>query len=249
MDNMTKDNMTNEKKRDLLLPASILIAALLISGALVYNVGSKAGGSEPAVVKESPKLPAGSSDTIKIRPVTASDHIRGNPDAPIKIVEFSDLECPFCKRFHPTMQRIVSEYDNQVAWVYRHFPLDVLHSKARTEAIATECAADLGGNSAFWAYVDKIFEVTPSNNGLDLNLLPVIASEIGLDRDEFQKCLDSGKFDQHVEEDVQDANLAGGRGTPYSVMIVNDGERYIPISGAQPYNVVKLLIDNVLKSF
>ncbi len=78
------------------------------------------------------------------------DHIRGNPDAPVTLVEYSDFECPFCKRFHPTVKRIVDEYGGRVRWVYRHFPLDEIHPvKARREAAAAECAAELGGNDAF----------------------------------------------------------------------------------------------------
>src|SRR5207249_6414117 len=82
------------------------------------------------------------------------------------------------------------EKDGKVVWVYRHFPIDSLHSKARKEAQASECAAALGGNEAFWAYSDKLFEVTPSNNRLDLAQLPRIAQEIGLDRAQFETCLE-----------------------------------------------------------
>ena len=120
-------------------------------------------------------------------------HILGNPGAPVKLVEFSDFECPFCKRFHLTMKRLMNEYgeDGKVAWVYRHFPLVSLHSKARREAQAAECASELGGNEAFWAYSDRLFEVAPSNNRLDLALLPRIAQLIGLDRAKFEACLAS----------------------------------------------------------
>ena len=85
------------------------------------------------------KEPVGTTDAV--RPVTREDHIKGNPDAPIKIVEYSDFECPFCKRFHDTMNEVMSEVDNgQVAWVFRHFPLDQLHPvKARAVAVASEC--------------------------------------------------------------------------------------------------------------
>ena len=173
--------------------------------------------------------------------------MRGNPDAPIKIVEFSDFECPFCKRFHFTMQQVLDNYGDQVAWVYRQFPLVSLHSKAFKEAEASECAAELGGNGAFWAYTDRIFEITPSNDGLDLDKLPEIAEEIGLDRGEFETCLNSGRHISSVDEDVEDAANSGGRGTPYSVMIVN-GEQFVPINGAQPYESVKLIIDQALQS-
>jgi protein-disulfide isomerase len=110
---------------------------------------------------------------ITLDPVTEKDHITGNPQADVVLIEYSDTECPFCKRFHETMIQVMAEYgaSGKVAWVYRHFPLDALHSKARHEAEATECATELGGNEKFWAYLNKLEEITPSNNGLDASLL------------------------------------------------------------------------------
>ncbi len=197
------------QKRDWMLPASIVVAAVLISVSLFYDAGSRPNGAPSGERKTAdvalPSVP-------NIRPVTSHDHILGSINAPVRIVEYSDLECPFCKRFHPVMQQVLQTYGDKVAWVYRHLPLDVLHSKARKEAEATECAAEQGGNNAFWAYVDKVFEVTPSNNGLDLNLLPQIAGELGLDVGKFNTCLSSGKFAARVEADVEDAGKAGGFG-------------------------------------
>ena len=187
-----------------------------------------------------------------VKPVDGEDHIRGNPNAPVKLVEFSDFECPFCKRFHPIMKRLMEEYgkEGKVAWVYRHFPIDSLHSKARKEAQAAECANELGGNDAFWAYTDRLYEVTPSNNRLDLAVLPRIAEEIGLDRAKFEACLEGdsrgGKYANHIEADVQDAAASGGTGTPYSLVIAPNGKTF-PINGAQPYAAVKSIIDLALK--
>lgn len=160
-------------------------------------------------------------------------------------MEFSDLECPFCKQFHNTMQQVVDDYGDQVAWVYRHFPLDSLHPKARKEAEATECAAEQGGNDGFWAFTDRLFEITPSNDGLNLNQLPEIAGDVGLDVSAFQTCLDSGKYADKVEAQYQDAVAAGGNGTPYSVVISSDGTT-VPLSGAQPISSVKTIVDSLL---
>ncbi len=187
-----------------------------------------------------------------VKPVNGEDHILGSPDAPVKLIEFSDFECPFCKRFHLTMKRLMNEYgeDGKVAWVYRHFPLDSLHSKARKEAQAAECANELGGNEAFWAFSDRLFEVTPSNNRLDLALLPRIAQKIGLDRAKFETCLKGdargGKYAAHIEADVQDAVASGGTGTPFSLVIAPNGKIF-PINGAQPYRAVKAIIELALK--
>ncbi len=110
---------------------------------------------------------------IALDPVTEKDHISGNPGAELLIIEYSDPECPFCKKFHETMTQAMNEYgkSGKVAWVYRHFPLDSIHSRARREAEAIECAGELGGNDKFWAYLNKLMEITPSNNQLDPKLL------------------------------------------------------------------------------
>lgn len=98
------------------------------------------------------------SKNIALDPVTASDHIRGDINADVIIVEYSDLECPFCARFHPIIKDILEQYGTKVAWVYRHFPLDGIHANARAKAEASECVASLGGNDAFWKYVDATFD-------------------------------------------------------------------------------------------
>jgi protein-disulfide isomerase len=144
------------------------------------------------------------------------------------------------------MQQVVTEYDGDVAWVYRHFPLDSLHPKARKEAEATECAAELGGNEGFWAYTNHLFDVTPSNNQLDLAELPNIAETVGLDRADFEACLNSGRYAEEVASDLDDASQAGGRGTPYSVVIGRDGQLY-PINGALSIDRVRLIIDQALE--
>jgi len=202
-----------------------------------------------------PQQPAVQQDTAQqggnlenVTPVSSKDHIRGNPNAPVKIVEYSDTECPFCKKFHESMKQVIGEYgkNGKVAWVYRHFPLDQLHSKARKEAEATECAAELGGNDKFWSYLDRLMEVTPANNGLDPAELPKIAEYVGLDKNKFNECLSSGKYAQKIEEHVQDAVATGGQGTPWSIVIGKNGKKY-PLSGAQPYESIKQLVQTALE--
>lgn len=244
----------NKPQKNYLVPISILIAGVLIAGAVVYSTGKSAlereagtaNGKASAGREVSPQaFVSGSIENIK--PVTADDHILGNPEAPVIVIEFSDTECPFCKRFHPTMQQLINEYgrDGRVAWVYRHFPLDSIHPKTRKEAEATECANELGGNTKFWAYIDRLFEVTPSNNGLDPAELPKIAEFVGLDRTKFEQCLSSGKYAQRVADDLADATNSGGNGTPYSVVIAPNGQKF-PISGAQPYSAVKQIVETAL---
>lgn len=184
-----------------------------------------------------------------LRPLSKTrDHIRGDPAAPVTLIEYSDFECPFCKRFHETAKRLVDESKGQVNWTYRHFPLDELHpGKARKEAVASECAAEIGGNGAFWQFADRFFELTPSNNRTDVDLvLPKIAAEIGLDKARFASCLASGKHDRRIAEDVKDAGATGGRGTPWSFIVSKRGKAY-PLSGAQPYAAVRQLVDLALE--
>ncbi|HMB17664.1 MAG TPA: DsbA family protein [Candidatus Paceibacterota bacterium] len=220
------------------LPASILIAALLISGSVIYTTGQKVDtNDQPNQAQESSQ---------EIEPITEADHIRGaGVDAPVKIVEYSDPECPYCSKFHLDMKKVIQDYGDQVAWVYRHFPLDSLHSKARKEITATECAYDLGDPDIFWGYLDRLYEVTPSNNGLDLTRLPEIAEYVGLDADEFNECLESGKFDEKIEAQYQDAVQSGGTGTPY-VLVMKEDEVLGTLPGALPYEQLSEIIDQLL---
>lgn len=191
-------------------------------------------------------VPAPTVEDIMIAPVSERDHILGNPNAPVVIVEYSDTECPFCKTFHGTMKRIVNEYgkDGQVAWVYRHFPIDQLHANARKEAEASECAAELGGNTKFWEFIDAVFART-SSNGLPAGELSKIADDIGLNVGRFESCLSSGRHSARVQADLEDAIRAQAGGTPYSVVITSSGEK-VAIKGAQPYEILKAVIDAAL---
>lgn len=232
------------KIKENLVPIAILVAGLFIAAAIVFTnlrVPSQPSSSDSV----QPSNNGLSLDSL--RPVTEEDWIRGDLNAPIKIIEFSDLECPFCKMFHPTMQTVMRNYQGQVAWVYRHFPLEVLHKKARKEAEAAECVGYLGGNSAFWVFVDRIFEVTPSNDGLDLSLLPELAEEVGVNRENFERCLNDGTYADKVQEDLEEAFRIGLRGTPTSILIAPNGEQFV-ISGAQPYSQIKDLIEQVLQN-
>lgn len=179
-----------------------------------------------------------------VAPITSEDHILGNANAKVVVVEYSDTECPFCKVFHNTMHRIVADYDGKVAWVYRHYPIKELHSRAGKESEATECAAEQGGNEMFWKYIDELFETTESNDTLDPAELPRIAQDLGLDMAKFNECLSTGRYKDKIAKSVEDAVKAGARGTPYSIII--KGDKQIPINGAEPYEMVKAKIDSVL---
>lgn len=237
------------KQQNFSIPMAIVAAGFIIAVGVV--AAGALGKNNPVTISPGVDSRTGAdsgsraSANIKIV-LVKDDHIKGNPDAPITIVEFSDLECPYCKRFHPTLEKLTEEY-SQVKWVYKHFPLSSLHSKARVEAIASECAYEQGGDEAFWSYVQKIFAITPSNDGLDLSLLPEIASEIGLDRARFDDCLQTEKYGDKVDRHYDEALTAGGSGTPFNVIVAPDGST-TPIIGLVPYSTLTSIIDELLKN-
>src|SRR3989344_1643226 len=245
---LDKQNIA-EKGQGMAVPVAIVVAGAVVALTIFYaygvNIGMRLSGE--AGISRSAQIPgiAGKGE-YEIKPVTEKDHIMGDINAPVKIVEYSDTECPYCKRFHYTMKSIMESYGGRVVWVYRHFPIEQLHPvKARASAEALECANELGGNKAFWAYLDKLFEITPSNNQLDLSLLPEIAKYVGLEKDKFNACLDSGRYANHVAQEAEEAISAGGAGTPYTFVIAPHGRKF-PLVGAQSYEVISSLIDAAL---
>jgi protein-disulfide isomerase len=228
------------------LPLSIVIAGLLIAGGIYIN--GKITRDNPTTIQKQ-KLASQNLSGV-IRPIDANDHILGSSKARVLVVEYSDTECPYCKNFHVTMNSIMRDYgkDGNVAWVYRHDPIVALHSKSLKEAEATECAASLGGNSKFWEYINKLYETTPSNDGLDPKTLTTIATQVGLSSTAFNTCLDSGEFIPRVNADVKNASEIGIEGTPYSVVIDTKTDQYYSIKGAYPYAQVKSVIDLILQS-
>src|SRR3989344_3505949 len=125
------------------------------------------------------------------------------------------------------------------------------------EFSATECAGELGGNDMFWAYTNRLFEITPSNNGLEDSQLPEIAETVGLDKDKFIECLNSGDMTKRVTEDSEGAvqiiqkfinvGLARGVGTPFSVLIDKDGKIITPIPGAVGADVLRQTFNQALE--
>ncbi len=220
------------------VPFAIIVAGLAVAAAVYFGDGKKV--AEPVVEGQTPQ-------EISLDPVTAADHIIGNTNAKVIIVEYSDSECSYCKLFHPTMHQIMTTFgkDGEVAWVYRHFASGRF-SNSKKQAEASECAAKQGGNTKFWEYTNKIFEITPSSNGLDMTLLPVFAKDLGLNVIEFEKCLSSGEMTAIVESSSAGGVKAGVAGTPHSLILVNKKVVGV-IPGAQPYEAVKAQIDALLK--
>ena len=195
----------------------------------------------PTAVAPTPTQPAAPAPSAgDVIPVdTSVDHIRGNLNATVSVIEYSDYECPFCKRHHPTMQQVLDEYGDDVNWVYRHFPLS-FHPNAQKAAEASECAAELGGNDVFWEYADTLFDTQGEWAYEDY------ATDLGLDATEFNDCLDSGKFASLVKKQFSGGSAAGVRGTPGSVIINNDTGETKLISGAVPFTTFQSSIDTML---
>lgn len=223
------------EKQNLAIPIAIVIAGALIGGALFFigRTATPTTGTTPtASLKE---IPA----------VTAEDHIKGSADADIVIVEYTDLECPFCKQFDGTMKQVLATYGGKVAWVIRHFPLQQLHPNAPKLALGAECVAALGGNDAYFAFIDSIFAQAPINTFFDMTKLTATAEGVGVNGKDFDACVASGTYQDKISAQFNDAVAAGGQGTPFSVAIAKNGKRY-PIPGSQPLEQMKALIDGIL---
>lgn len=171
--------------------------------------------------------------------------LQGNKNAKITIVEFSDFQCPYCKRFYDeTYAQIKKEYvdSGKVNLAYRHMPL-ASHPLAQDAGEASECANEQG---AFWAYHDKLFENfndwASLTNDEAITQYVTIAGDLGLNTEEFESCLISDKHDQTVKDDLAAGSTAGVSGTP--TFFINGK----PLVGAHPFQTFKTLIDQELKN-
>lgn len=244
--------MTSEvdkiKSTNKILIVSLIIAAFFL-GSLTNKVSylEKDKTANPQTTPQAvvPSDSQAQPTAGKIKPVTSSDHIRGNDNAKVTLVEYSDFECPFCQRFHPVTQELLKTYGDKIRLIYRHFPLS-FHANAQKEAEASECVAELGGQDKFWKFVDTIFERTTANGtGFALEKLGPLAAELGVNQKAFQICLDSGKYEKLVKDQITDGTAGGVSGTPSTFIINPKGETQILV-GAQPIETFKTEIDKAL---
>jgi protein-disulfide isomerase len=235
--------MQPQQTSSIAIPIAIVVGFGLIAAAIFFS-GNQAAAPAPA--KNNPDtVPTDTRETV-VRPVDDTDYIRGNPNAPIMIIEYSDYDCPFCKSFHETMNRIMTEYgvSGKVAWVYRQFPLEQLHPNAPRISEAAYCVGELGGSDAFWKFSDSVFNERGINDPTNMSKLPDFAVSAGVDAAAFNSCLESGKHADTVAKSIADGFAAGAQGTPYSIVIV--GDQQAVINGAQPYAVVRQIIENLI---
>lgn len=219
------------------MKTSLTIPFAIIAGGIIVAI---------AVYVSQPKAPAKIiGDPALVRPVSASDHIFGNPAAPVVIVEYSDFDCTYCKGFRDTLHQIIANVgvNGKVAWVFRHFPLSEIHPNARTHARASECVSATAGNDAFWKFSNALF----ANQSVDISRYGEIASSVGISGDAFANCFSntSSTIEEHITADRQNALDVGATGTPYSIILVN-GNATVVMDGAYSYDAVKQLIDQAL---
>lgn len=258
----TKKEEGTPSKGAWIIAGSILLGGLIISASILSSsgkfqkltdsgsvVGAQPSGSPTPTAQQPTAQPSG---PVKVS--VDNDPVMGDKNAPITLIEFSDYECPFCKRaFTDVLPELKKTYidTGKVKLVYRDFPLS-FHANAQKEAEAAECARSQGDDATYFKFHDQIFtQSTVGGTGLALTQLPVIAKNLGLNVNQFQQCLDSGKFKDEVAKDIADGTAAGVSGTPSWVVGTSSKDGQIEgqlVVGAQPFSAFKVIIDEKLNS-
>lgn len=239
--------MNNKTLTQIMIGAVAFIAGFVAGSLWTENQLLKSGNTGTGQQLGQPTAAgdnAPAATTVTEMPeITADDHVRGAAEPKVWLVEYSDFECPFCNKFHPTMTKVMEEYGDQVAWVYRHYPLS-FHPQAQISAEASECVAKAGGNDAFWSFTDSLYEAAAIEGGdaLTKDKLIAAASKVGVN---IQSCLEDESMAEEVTADFIGGRNAGISGTPGTIVVTKDGPQEI-ISGALPYTQVKTVIDKYL---
>ena len=229
--------------------AGMFVGSLLKENQLLKSgsVKTAGGAGNPAAVPVG-GTPAPAPDPgvnfDKVPALTDADYVRGNAKAKVVLMEYSDFECPFCGRFHPTTNQVLSEYGDKVAIAFRHYPLS-FHPNAQKAAEASECVGKQKGSDGFWAFADAIFAVTQTENKLSPEAITAAATKTGVNMEEFKTCLDSGEMTAKVTAQLSGGSTAGVTGTPGTFVIV-DGKAVDFIGGALPFESVKTTLDKYL---
>ena len=171
-------------------------------------------------------------------------HLYGNVNARFVIKEFSDLECPYCKRFFETPKAVADRSNGQVAVEWFHTPLSFHDPVATNEAVVTECVAKLGGNRAFWASLQHIFDTT-YGNGQGTPILGNIPKAFELNDDAYLTCINDKSIISKIEKSKQLAASYGISGTPASVIVDTKTGHSVTVSGAQDASALMNAIENL----
>jgi protein-disulfide isomerase len=172
-------------------------------------------GTAPAIAaaptQPSAPTPTPTQPAAPVKPVDEKvDHIIGNKNAKITMIEYSDFQCPFCQRHEATMKQALKDFPKDVRLVYRHFPLS-FHPNAMPAAIASECVAKLGGNDKFWNFHDQLFA---NQDKLSSDLYLSLAKQLGVNENDFKSCLTDPAIAARVNQDEAEGGSAGVEGTP-----------------------------------
>lgn len=265
IDKIKTENVITIKKSSYNKLLAALIAAIVISAFLGgYSIGTFGNSgvsseelneilSEIEVQQTAPvpiQQPSQPNQPQILQISLDDDPVKGNPDAPVTVVEFSDFQCPFCSRFYTqTLPQLQENYidTGKIKLVYRDLPLDSLHPNARPAHIAAECADD---QKKFWEYHDILFERQSEWNRLPpsalLATLNQYATELKLDSETFDLCIRSPQMANEVNQDYLEATNYGATGTP-TFFVGNENDGFIKLVGAQPYSAFKNVIDNQLR--
>jgi len=225
----------------------ILVGLFALIGFLYFKVQSlekkQAVAAQAAYINQQGTV----QQAGKIAPVIQTDHIRGNKNAKITLVEYSDFECPSCQTFQPTIKELLQTYGDKIRFITRNFPLPQ-HANAEKEAEAAECASALGGDTMYWKYSDAIFTRSYSGGtGYSLTNLEPLAKEFGIDTNKFKTCLDSGKFVGLISGQIKDGQNGGAYQMPATFIIDSGGNTKL-VGGDQPFAVYKTIIDMDLEN-
>lgn len=233
--------MEPSQQSSITVPIAIVFGFSLIALAVYFS-----GIGSTTEIKPPVQNTADIAKNGKIKPVDSTDYIRGNPNAPILVVEYSDYDCPFCKNFHETMNQIMNEFGvtGRVAWVYRQFPIKELHPNSPRISEAALCVGELAGNDGFWKFSDSVFKERGDTELTNISRLPEYALAAGVDKDAYTKCVENGKQQKTVEANLNEGKELGIAGTPQSYVIV--GNQQATIEGAQPYPIVKQIISDLI---
>lgn len=155
---------------------------------------------------------------------------------PITVVQFADFECPFSKKEYSIFRELALKYQNQFTFIFRHFPLADVHEHATDAALAALCAGEQG---KFWLMHDKLYQ---NNQALQKSDLLNYATEIGLDKNKFVICAETGKYNKKINADIADGKALGVRGTP--TFFIN-GQK---IEGAIPANIFDKILSSTVQS-
>lgn len=173
-------------------------------------------------------------------------HIYGSMDAQFTLVEFSDLECPYCKRFHDTPKQMADKSEGRINWEWQHYPLAFHNPMAEVAAHASECVGEVAGNKSFWAFTGEWFSRTQLN-GQGIEDIERLAQEVGAPLDAYRQCMDSGKYQALIEDQIKKGTNMGVTGTPATVVVDNLTGNKLLVKGAQSTQVLLQTMQQLVK--